>query len=541
MSQKSLLVATRKGLMLVAHDTIQAHYFEGDAISQVLVDTRNQYWYAAQNLGHFGIKMKRSKDQGSTWDDIAAPALPSKPTDGVWADDTTPWSVEMIWELQQGGNDIAGELWAGCLPGSLFRSTDYGDSWQLVESLWYDARRRDWFGGGYDVSGIHSILVDPHNPSHMTLGVSSGGIWESYDRSNSWTQIGQGQEADFLPPEQRYELGQQDPHRLAHCAKHPDRLWVQHHCGQYVSNDRAKNLIRINRSAPAGTAGNTSDVPVSPNVSDFGFAVACDPINPNRAWFVPAVADAKRYPPSGALCVLRTDDGGQSFVQQRAGLLKERQGRQLVLDKLAGQIRAQRKEIATLKRDEQRLSDLLTQLAKRAAKAKPLPVEVPKTKIARPAEGSKPEGSGKPVGVNQLVPEFRADGTPFSRLKGLLRLPVRGELMNKFGAPREGGGLNWKGLFIRAAQGSEVRAVAQGKVAFSEWLRGFGNLVIVDHGEGYMSLYSNNESLYKQTDEPVKAGEVIASVGNSGGQEDNGVYFELRHKSRPINPMGWVK
>jgi septal ring factor EnvC (AmiA/AmiB activator) len=113
--------------------------------------------------------------------------------------------------------------------------------------------------------------------------------------------------------------------------------------------------------------------------------------------------------------------------------------------------------------------------------------------------------------------------------------------MNTFGAPREGGGLSWKGLFIRATQGSEVRAVAQGKVAFADWLRGFGNLVIIDHGEGYMSLYSNNESLYKQTGEAVKAGEAIASVGNSGGQEDSGVYFELRHQSKPINPMLWVK
>jgi septal ring factor EnvC (AmiA/AmiB activator) len=143
--------------------------------------------------------------------------------------------------------------------------------------------------------------------------------------------------------------------------------------------------------------------------------------------------------------------------------------------------------------------------------------------------------------VNTAVPEPGRDGTPFSRLKGLLRLPVAGELMNKFGTPREGGGVSWKGLFIRAPEGAEVRAVAGGTVAFADWLRGFGNLVIVDHGEGYMSLYSNNESLYKQAGEPVKTGEAIASVGNSGGQESPGVYFELRHQSRPINPTAWIK
>jgi septal ring factor EnvC (AmiA/AmiB activator) len=221
----------------------------------------------------------------------------------------------------------------------------------------------------------------------------------------------------------------------------------------------------------------------------------------------------------------------QAQFKERENLLKEKQARQKILNKLAGEIRKQKKEIATLKRDEKRLSDLVTRLARQAAKPKP---------VAPPA-GKKGSTGSMPVAVNTQLPEPGRDGTPFSRLKGLLRLPVRGELMNEFGTPREGGGLSWKGLFIRAAEGAEVRAVAQGTVAFADWLRGFGNLVIVDHGEGYMSLYSNNESLYKQEGDRVKMGEAIASVGNSGGQESPGVYFELRHQSRPINPMTWIK
>jgi Membrane-bound metallopeptidase len=221
-----------------------------------------------------------------------------------------------------------------------------------------------------------------------------------------------------------------------------------------------------------------------------------------------------------------------SQMKERENLLKEKQARQKVLNKLSGQIRQQRKEIATLKRNEQRLSDLVARLAKLAAK--------PPARKSAPA-GKKGATGGKPVAVNTEVPEPGREGTPFSRLKGLLRLPVAGELMNKFGTPREGGGVSWKGLFIRAPEGAQVRAVAGGTVAFADWLRGFGNLVIVDHGEGYMSLYSNNESLYKQAGDPVKMGEAIASVGNSGGQESAGVYFELRHQSRPINPMTWIK
>jgi septal ring factor EnvC (AmiA/AmiB activator) len=224
----------------------------------------------------------------------------------------------------------------------------------------------------------------------------------------------------------------------------------------------------------------------------------------------------------------------QARLQERENLLKEKQARQKVLNKLASQIKKQRKEIATLKRNEQRLSDLVTRLAKLAARHK---------QTAKPASTAGKRGAtgSKAIAVNTQVPEPGNDGTPFSRLKGLLRLPVRGELMNRYGTPREGGGLSWKGLFIRAPEGAEVRAVAQGTVAFADWLRGFGNLVIVDHGEGYMSLYSNNESLYKQAGDRVKTGEAIASVGNSGGQESAGVYFELRHQSRPINPMAWIK
>jgi septal ring factor EnvC (AmiA/AmiB activator) len=143
--------------------------------------------------------------------------------------------------------------------------------------------------------------------------------------------------------------------------------------------------------------------------------------------------------------------------------------------------------------------------------------------------------------VNTDTPVAFRSNQPFSRLKGSLHLPVAGELMNRFGAPREGGGLSWKGLFIRAAQGTAVKAIAAGQVVFAEWLRGFGNLIIVDHGDGYMSLYSNNESLYKQVGERVQPGDTIAAVGNSGGQPDSGLYFELRHQSRPVNPLDWVK
>ncbi len=223
-------------------------------------------------------------------------------------------------------------------------------------------------------------------------------------------------------------------------------------------------------------------------------------------------------------------------------LLADKRAREQVMQKLSVQIQHQRREISTLKRDERSLTELVERLnrlmAQQAAR------EAERVRAAQQAQKEQKNGVGQPrkaVGVNTETPvAFRSD-RPFSGLKGSLRLPVAGELMNRFGDPREGGGLSWKGLFIRAAQGTAVKAIAAGQVVFAEWLRGFGNLVIVDHGEGYMSLYSNNESLYKQVGERVQPGDAIATVGNSGGQPDTGLYFEMRHQSRPVNPLLWVK
>ena len=224
-------------------------------------------------------------------------------------------------------------------------------------------------------------------------------------------------------------------------------------------------------------------------------------------------------------------------------LLADKHARELVMQKLSVQIRQQRREISNLKRDERSLTQLVERLnrlmAEQAAR------EAERARAAQRAQkgekGGATQHSRKAVGVNTETPvPFHSD-RPFASLKGLLRLPVAGELMNHFGAPREGGGLSWKGLFIRAAQGTVVKAIAAGRVVFADWLRGFGNIVIIDHGDGYMSLYSNNESLYKQVGDRVQAGDAIAAVGNSGGQPDTGLYFEMRYESRPVNPLLWVK
>jgi len=201
--------------------------------------------------------------------------------------------------------------------------------------------------------------------------------------------------------------------------------------------------------------------------------------------------------------------------EDRKELLAQQAERRRVLASLAKQIRSQRREIKSLQRDEARLSRLVEELGKVMS----------------------PGGTGL---RNENLPEPGDEGKAFASLKGKLRLPTRGELINQFGSPRSDSGLNWKGLFIRGASGQEVRAVAAGLVVFADWMRGFGNLMIIDHGQSYLTIYGNNEALLKQVGDKVATGDEVATVGNSGGNPDSGLYFEIRYQGKAFDPLRWV-
>jgi septal ring factor EnvC (AmiA/AmiB activator) len=168
----------------------------------------------------------------------------------------------------------------------------------------------------------------------------------------------------------------------------------------------------------------------------------------------------------------------------------------------------------------------------------PVPVPVPAPVVA--AAPPPPPPPSRPAAPADIALAPAAPSGAFASLKGQLRAPVSGQVAARFGTKR-GQGPSWKGVFIRAAEGADVRAVAGGRVVFAEWLRGFGNLIIVDHGGQYMSIYGNNQSLLKRAGDIVKSGEPIASAGNSGGNEESGLYFELRHQGTAFDPAGWVK
>jgi septal ring factor EnvC (AmiA/AmiB activator) len=225
----------------------------------------------------------------------------------------------------------------------------------------------------------------------------------------------------------------------------------------------------------------------------------------------------------------------QKQLEEKRALQAQKQTKSKVVSSLSKQIASQRGELKKLTRDEKRLSQLVERLAKIIPK-KPVKKRVAKKSTPKASEES---AQLEVVARNEAEPSDEFAGVDFSSLKGKLKLPVRGEVTNRFGTNRADSGISWKGLFIRASEGAEVKSVATGRVVFADWLRGFGNLVIVDHGSGYMSLYGNNEAILKQVGETVQAGDAIASVGNSGGNETHGVYYELRRQSRPFDPLSW--
>ncbi len=190
-------------------------------------------------------------------------------------------------------------------------------------------------------------------------------------------------------------------------------------------------------------------------------------------------------------------------VAERETLEKLRHERKRVLERVRVELQGKGTELAHLEKDEKELERLIAALA-------------------------------------QALENLPIKDNPFGRLRGQLHWPTRGPLLTRYNTPRPAG-VNWQGVVIGGGEGQPVRAVARGRVAFADWLRGYGLMTIIDHGDGYMSLYGYSQALYKEVGDWVEAGEVVATVGDSGGQERNGLYFEIRHKGRPINPELWCR
>jgi len=197
----------------------------------------------------------------------------------------------------------------------------------------------------------------------------------------------------------------------------------------------------------------------------------------------------------------------QKHLEQKQALKQNLNDRSIVLDALNKKINTRKQKLAQAQTDAKQLEDLMQGLRRALA-------DVPTN-----------------AGVRKS----------FQSQKGRYRLPVKGRVSSRYGSRRGSTGLRWQGVIIRAKQGTSVRSISHGRVAFADWLRGFGLMVIVDHGQGYMSLYGHNDSLYVEAGDWIEVGDEIAAVGRSGGRKKPALYFEIRHNGKPTNPMRWVK
>jgi len=201
-------------------------------------------------------------------------------------------------------------------------------------------------------------------------------------------------------------------------------------------------------------------------------------------------------------------------AEKKETLEKEEIKYKKLLAGISKEVTKGRNEILKLKDDEKRLSILVTKI-----------INAKKRSLKKDKEN---------------LPDASLNKKGFKRKKGKLNLPVDGKIVNSFGSQKKGG-VTWRGLFISAPVGIDVIAIADGKVVYANWIRGFGNVLIVDHGGDYMSLYGNNEILTKKVDETVRGGDIIAAVGNSDRNRESGLYFELSHEGEPFDPLKWIK
>lgn len=337
-----ILLGTRKGTVIF--DRINSTWqprpiaHPGIPVCYAVRDPRDGTLWASLDHGHWGPKLSRSRDGGATWTDITSLKYPKgaryivkylptpdfNPESPSSQPEYADASVLKIWNIAFGNVGQPGRLYAGTIPGGLFVSDDGGDSWELNRSLWnHPSRGGDLFTGdatsenlwngtpasidyGVFEPGIHSIVIDSNDSSHMYVAVSTAGVIETTDGGLTWRSSNRGMVNDYMPdPESEWG---HDPHFVTNSAEHPEHMWQQNHCGVFYSADGAKSWKKV--SMP--------DVGVN-----FGFPIATDAKDGRTAWVVPATADSERMAINGGLCIARTSDGGQSWQLLRNGLPQE--------------------------------------------------------------------------------------------------------------------------------------------------------------------------------------------------------------------------
>lgn len=330
-----ILVGTRKGTFAVEKEggrwrpRLAGH--AGVGVNYVARDPHTGRMWALLGHGHWGAKLSCS-DDGETWADAAAQIKYPEGARYIGQDFNLEdesgfgWTTEFrdatllkLWVVAFGPN---GRIYVGTIPGGLFTSDDGGDSFELNLPLWnHESRGGDlfsgdglgdtkWFGTpaseGEFAAGIHSIAIDPRDPDHVLIAVSSAGVIETTDGGRSWHSRNKGMTMEH-DPNPEAEWGH-DPHFIAQCPGQPDHIWQQNHAGVYFSNDGAATWTEVSKPEQG---------------IHFGFPVAVDENDGRTAWLVPGRSDQQRMTIGGSLFVARTTDGGETWTELRAGLPQE--------------------------------------------------------------------------------------------------------------------------------------------------------------------------------------------------------------------------
>ena len=297
-----LLVGTKKGLVVLRGDRggpleIAARAFPGEVVEYAMRDQRSGRYFAAVTHGQFGPHLFYTDDPTAKWEQADGPAFPS----------SAGAAVERIWVVEPGAEN--GVLWCGVAPAALFRSGDGGKSWALVEGLWNVPERPSWEPGAGGLC-LHSICPWLGDPRRLAIVISSAGVWLTDDGGKSWRRSVGGLIPRYIPEEARKDTHAFCVHNMRRAPRQPATIYMQFHGGVYRSDDAGEtwNDIGTDRGLP----------------SDFGFPLAIDPNDPDRAFVVPLVADMDRVTPDGKVRVYETRDRGKSWRPLENGLPQNR-------------------------------------------------------------------------------------------------------------------------------------------------------------------------------------------------------------------------
>ena len=309
----ALLVGTRKGAFIFKSDPkrrrwrLAGPHFFGHIVHHMVLDPRDRRTLlVAARTGHLGPTVFRSTDFGRSWREAKRPPAFPKATEGAKGHE-----VDHVFWLTPAHSAERGAWYAGTSPQGLFRSADGGDTWDPVAGFNQHPMREQWTGGEKDGTPdgpkLHSILVDPRDPAHLYIGMSSGGVFESRDRGASWQPLNAGCRADFLP-DPFPEYGH-DPHCVRLHPLAPDRIYQQNHCGIYRMERAEGRWVRIGEKMPK-------------SVGDIGFPLALHPRDPDTLWVIPMDGTSvwPRTSPGGKPAVYATSDAGRSWRRLDRGL-----------------------------------------------------------------------------------------------------------------------------------------------------------------------------------------------------------------------------